>query len=37
MVHQFCKWLRGLLVDADLTLNLLAAELTLQPPRTHRL
>jgi sulfur carrier protein ThiS adenylyltransferase len=28
MVHQFCKWLRGLPVDADLTLNLLAAELT---------
>jgi molybdopterin/thiamine biosynthesis adenylyltransferase len=28
MVHQFAKWLRGLPVDADLTLNLLAAELT---------
>jgi sulfur carrier protein ThiS adenylyltransferase len=28
MVHQFAKWLRGLPVDADHTLNLLAAELT---------
>lgn len=28
MVHQFAKWLRGLRVDPDLTLNLLAAELT---------
>jgi molybdopterin-synthase adenylyltransferase len=28
MIHQFTKWLRGLLVDPDLTLNLLAAELT---------
>jgi sulfur carrier protein ThiS adenylyltransferase len=28
MVHQFAKWLRGLPVDADLTLNLLAGELT---------
>ena len=28
MVHQFAKWLRGLPVDTDLTLNLLAAELT---------
>jgi sulfur carrier protein ThiS adenylyltransferase len=28
MVHQFAKWLRGLPVDADVTLNLLAAELT---------
>jgi sulfur carrier protein ThiS adenylyltransferase len=27
MVHQFAKWLRGLPVDADLTLNLLAGEL----------
>jgi molybdopterin-synthase adenylyltransferase len=29
MVHQFAKWLRGLPVDPDLTLNLLAAELTI--------
>jgi hypothetical protein len=28
MVHQFAKWLRGLPVDADVTLNLLAAEMT---------
>jgi molybdopterin-synthase adenylyltransferase len=28
MVHQFCKWLRGLRTEPDLTLNLLAAELT---------
>jgi len=28
MVHEFCKWLRGLPVDAELMLNLLAAELT---------
>jgi hypothetical protein len=28
MVQQFCKWLRRLPVDADLTLNLLAGELT---------
>jgi sulfur carrier protein ThiS adenylyltransferase len=28
MVHQFARWLRGLAVDQDLTLNLLAAELT---------
>ena len=27
MVHEFCKWLRGLPVDVDITLNLLAAEL----------
>ncbi len=27
MVHQFAKWLRGVPVDRDLTLNLLAAEL----------
>jgi sulfur carrier protein ThiS adenylyltransferase len=33
MVHQFCKWLRGLPVDADLTLNLLAAELAPSNPR----
>jgi sulfur carrier protein ThiS adenylyltransferase len=29
MVHQFAKWLRGVPVDSDLTLNLLAAELTI--------
>jgi hypothetical protein len=28
MVHQFTRWLRGVPVDLDLTLNLLAAELT---------
>ena len=28
MVHQFAKWLRGVPVDRDLTLNLLAGELT---------
>jgi molybdopterin-synthase adenylyltransferase len=27
MVHQFAKWLRGLPVDPDLTLNLLAGEM----------
>lgn len=32
MVHQFAKWLRGLPVDRDLTLNLLAAELTASGP-----
>jgi sulfur carrier protein ThiS adenylyltransferase len=28
MVHQFSRWLRGLAVDRDTTLNLLAGELT---------
>lgn len=28
MVHQFARWLRALAVDRDLTLNLLASELT---------
>jgi hypothetical protein len=28
MVHQFTRWLRGIPVDRDMTLNLLAAELT---------
>ncbi|HEX6985729.1 MAG TPA: ThiF family adenylyltransferase [Planctomycetaceae bacterium] len=28
MTHQFARWLRGLPVDPDVTLNLLAAELT---------
>lgn len=32
MVHQFTRWLRGLPVDADLTLNLLASELTVASP-----
>ena len=27
MVHQFTRWLRGLPVDSDLSLNLLASEL----------
>lgn len=29
MVHQFSRWLRGMPVDFDLTLNLLASELTI--------
>ena len=28
MLHQFTRWLRGLPVERDLTLNLLAGELT---------
>ena len=28
MLHQFARWLRGVPVETDLTLNLLAAELT---------
>ena len=28
MLHQFARWLRGLPVDPDLSLNLLASELT---------
>lgn len=32
MVGQFAKWLRAIPVDADLTLNLLAAELTASQP-----
>jgi sulfur carrier protein ThiS adenylyltransferase len=32
MVGQLAKWLRGLPVDADVTLNLLAAELTVLGP-----
>jgi sulfur carrier protein ThiS adenylyltransferase len=31
MVGQFTKWLRDLLVDADLTLNLLSMELAVAP------
>jgi sulfur carrier protein ThiS adenylyltransferase len=33
MVHQFCKWLRGLPTEQDLTVNLLAVELTVGSPR----
>ena len=29
MVHQFTRWLRGLAIDRDLSLNLLASELAL--------
>jgi molybdopterin-synthase adenylyltransferase len=32
MIHQFAKWLRGLPVDGDVTLNLLAAEMTVGQP-----
>ena len=28
MLHQFTRWLRGMHVDQDITLNLLASELT---------
>lgn len=28
MLHQFCRWLRGQPIDADLSLNLTASELT---------
>jgi sulfur carrier protein ThiS adenylyltransferase len=28
MLHQFTRWLRGIQVEADLTLNLLASELS---------
>ena len=28
MLHQFCRWLRGQPIDIDLSLNLLASELT---------
>ena len=30
MIHQFTRWLRGWPVDFDLTLNLLAGELTVE-------
>ena len=35
MLHQFTRWLRGLPVDLELTLNMLASELTIPylPPR----
>ena len=32
MLEQFARWLRGLPVDSDLTLNLLASELTVGAP-----
>ena len=32
MLHQFTRWLRGVELDHNLTLNLLASELTLQMP-----
>jgi len=32
MLAQFTRWLRGLPVDPDLTLNLLASELTVGNP-----
>jgi len=32
IIHQFTRWLRRLTVDRNLTLNLLAAELTLNEP-----
>ena len=28
MLHQFSRWLRGASIDADITFNLLAGELT---------
>ena len=28
MLHQFCRWLRGQAIDADLSLSLTASELT---------
>ncbi|TWT59753.1 ThiF family adenylyltransferase [Rubinisphaera italica] len=38
MLHQFTRWLRKLPIDADLSLNLLASELTISPAwkETHR-
>jgi hypothetical protein len=27
MIHQFTRWLRGIVVEKDLSLNLLAGEL----------
>ena len=34
MLHQFCRWLRGLPVERDLLLNLLASELTVKADPT---
>lgn len=36
MLHQFTRWLRGIDSDADLTLNLLASELTTGQPLLER-
>ena len=33
MLHQFTRWLRGVPVDPDIALNLLAGELTVQAAR----
>ena len=30
MVHQFSRWLRGISIDFDTTLNLLAGEITIK-------
>ena len=35
MVHQFTRWLRGIPVESDTTLNLLAGEWTVSEPSTH--
>jgi sulfur carrier protein ThiS adenylyltransferase len=32
MVHQFTRWLRGLAIDADVSINLLAGEWTVAEP-----
>jgi hypothetical protein len=32
MVHQFTRWLRGMPVDADVSINLLAGEWTVAEP-----
>lgn len=37
MLHQFTRWLRGLPTDPDLTLNLLATELSIPTLGTQRL
>lgn len=34
MVHQFVRWLRRQPVDADVSLSLLASEMTVVPVRT---
>ena len=36
MIHQFARWLRGQMVEADLTLNLLASEMTTRLPESER-
>lgn len=30
MIHQFSRWLRGISVDCDLSMNLLASEVAVQ-------